>query len=544
MKKILLLILFTLSVFFAYGATKEEIMFEDKLDKTKYPVELDFKGTPLSDTLSIISKTSGVTIVAAAPIANLPIDLYLPKGQTLRRIIETIKNTNGLISIVNGDTMILSKETGTKDQIKAKGKVVGKVMEIDKLTGIKGVTLSLGDDVNTLVLSDVGGAFIINDVEPGTYILKATMRDYKPSGEIVEVKSNGVTTVEVVLARLQGAKGMEALEKDNKELGKVVEKNGAIADTEKVEILYADPKEVKDSLEKIVTLDSIAVAGNSLILKGISDNIKTAKNMIADLDKPKKQVRIKAKIWDVKKTVANSIGVDMTAGRASKNESSLSGVWPYVSAGKGSEFGDVTLGGSGLKLNFTGFLGSETDVFTASVNMLKRTQDSEITAEPSVVTLDGKAAKINITQEVIVGETETTDDDGKTTKEPLFKEAGVVLEVTPSVKPDGKTVELELYTKISRFVNTSDYGATAAEDKQESTTKIIVRDGETIRIGGLTRVDRTNAIDKVPLLGDIPLLGKLFQKKTDDNIERNLYIEITPEIMDLSRSATKAAVAK
>ena len=164
MKKILLLILFTLSVFFAYGATKEEIMFEDKLDKTKYPVELDFKGTPLSDTLSIISKTSGVTIVAAAPIANLPIDLYLPKGQTLRRIIETIKNTNGLISIVNGDTMILSKETGTKDQIKAKGKVVGKVMEIDKLTGIKGVTLSLGDDVNTLVLSDVGGAFIINDV--------------------------------------------------------------------------------------------------------------------------------------------------------------------------------------------------------------------------------------------------------------------------------------------------------------------------------------------------------------------------------------------
>jgi hypothetical protein len=175
--------------------------------------------------------------------------------------------------------MILSKETGTKDQIKAKGKVVGKVMEIDKLTGIKGVTLSLGDDVNTLVLSDVGGAFIINDVEPGTYILKATMRDYKPSGEIVEVKSNGVTTVEVVLARLQGAKGMEALEKDNKELGKVVEKNGAIADTEKVEILYADPKEVKDSLEKIVTLDSIAVAGNSLILKGISDNIKTAKRL-------------------------------------------------------------------------------------------------------------------------------------------------------------------------------------------------------------------------------------------------------------------------
>ena len=83
------------------------------------------------------------------------------------------------------------------------GKVVGKVVEIDKMTGIKGVTLSLGDDVNTLVLSDVGGAFIINDVKAGTYILKATMRDYKPSGEIVEVKPNGVTQITVILSRLK-----------------------------------------------------------------------------------------------------------------------------------------------------------------------------------------------------------------------------------------------------------------------------------------------------------------------------------------------------
>lgn len=543
MKKLLLIILFVVSVVLMYGAAKEEIAFDERLERTRYPVELDFKGTPLSDALSIISKTSNVTIVASSTIANLPIDLYLPKGQTLKRVIDTIKSTNGLTSKVVNDTMILSKDIENKITIGQKGKVVGKVVEIDKLTGIKGVTLSLGDDVNTLVLSDVGGAFIINDVEPGTYILKATMRDYRPSGEIVEVKAGGVTQVEVVLTRLQGTKGIESLEKENKELGKVIDKNGAIADTEKVEILYADPKEVKESLEKIVTLDSIAIAGNSLILKGISDNLKTAKNMITDLDKPKRQVRIKAKIWDVKKEVANTLGMDMLAGRASKNESSLSSVWPYKKAGNGTEFGNVAMGSTGMKLNFTGFLGSADDVFSLTLDMLKQTQDSEITAEPSVVTLDGKSASINITQEVIVGQTETTDDDGKTTKEPLFKEAGVVMEVTPTVKPDGKTVELEIYSKISRFIPTTNYDATSAEDKQETKTKIIVRNGETIRIGGLTRVDRGSSENKVPILGDIPVLGTLFKKNIESNVERNLYVEITPEIIELGRNAVQVEAA-
>ena len=116
MKKLLLIILFVVSVVLMYGAAKEEIAFDERLERTRYPVELDFKGTPLSDVLGIISKMSGITIVAASNTVNMPVDLYLPRGQNLKKIIDTLKTTNGLTSKLINDTMVLSKVDPTTTQ--------------------------------------------------------------------------------------------------------------------------------------------------------------------------------------------------------------------------------------------------------------------------------------------------------------------------------------------------------------------------------------------------------------------------------------------
>ena len=153
--KLVAILLVLFSVFISYAASQgEQTDFEDKLEETKYPVELDFKGTPLSDALSIISKTSNISIVAASDVADLPIDLYLPTGQNLKKIIDTIKSTNGLVSkIVNG-TMILTEKIEIVDTI-LKGQVLGKVTEIDKITGIKGVTLSILDNMLPVLLFSI-----------------------------------------------------------------------------------------------------------------------------------------------------------------------------------------------------------------------------------------------------------------------------------------------------------------------------------------------------------------------------------------------------
>ena len=69
---------------------------EDKINKIVYSKELDFKNVPLADVLSIITKTSGVTIVPDATVGNINVDIYFGKGQSLGEIIRTIKLTHNL----------------------------------------------------------------------------------------------------------------------------------------------------------------------------------------------------------------------------------------------------------------------------------------------------------------------------------------------------------------------------------------------------------------------------------------------------------------
>ena len=80
--------------------------------------------------------------------------------------------------------------------------VRGKVTETDGITGIRGVTLSLGDDVNTLVLTNNEGEFIIYDIAIGTYILKYTAKGYKPGGEIVEIKNERIKNINIIMSKL------------------------------------------------------------------------------------------------------------------------------------------------------------------------------------------------------------------------------------------------------------------------------------------------------------------------------------------------------
>lgn len=509
-KTLVTLLLMIFSVILCYGADAD---FEKKLKTIRIPSESDFKGQPLSDVLSSISKISNVSIVAASEVADLKIDLYLPSNQTLEKIIETIKTTNGLIGEIRNDTLILKRaSTRTIETIKY-GKVVGKVTEIDKITGIKGVTLSLGDDVNTLVMSDVGGAFIMDNVKPGTYILKAVSKGYVPTSEIIEVKPAEDTKINLVLAKLSTGPARPGTEEKGA-IGKVITDKGDIKNTKMIEVTYADPGEIKSIVAPIVPLDNIVIdpKNNVLILIGTEDNIATAETLIKKLDVSTKQIRIKARIFDVNKSNANSLGINWNVGKKD-GDYDFTGKAGYNNQGLTLTFSDVA-----------------EDALKASLDILASTSDAKIEAEPSVVTLNGEKARLAVTDEEIVGTTDVTNKDGSSSRAPLFKEAGIVLEVTPSIKTD-KTILVDIYCKVSKFSNDAVY-SNAAEKKSDTKTKIRVKNGEPIRIGGLLRKDTTKGVSKVPLLGDIPIIGMAFRNTLQNEINRELWIEIIPEVID------------
>jgi general secretion pathway protein D len=153
-------------------------------------------------------------------------------------------------------------------------------------------------------------------------------------------------------------------------------------------------------------------------------------------------------------------------------------------------------------------------------HMLQSNQDLVISAIPSILIADGETGEFKIAEEVIVGEEKNENDDtGKTTYTPLFREAGIILQVSPFIQDDN-SVLLKVKIEVSNFKlrkeNSSETGTYNAEGGSKIgrsvVTTIKIKNGETIFIGGLKRVILHNLESKVPLLGNIPLLGNLFKK--------------------------------
>ena len=141
----------------------------------------------------------------------------------------------------------------------------------------------------------------------------------------------------------------------------------------------------------------------------------------------------------------------------------------------------------------------------------------------------------------------------------LTRDVGVILNVTPSVGADRKTINLTLIPEVSELKDWIDYGITYSSSSggvnyipirqpvfrtQNVSTSVIVNDGETVVLGGLIEEKKTKVHDKIPLLGDLPILGRLFRHDYEQSNKMNLMIFVTAKLItangeDLHPSETK-----
>ena len=127
---------------------------------------------------------------------------------------------------------------------------------------------------------------------------------------------------------------------------------------------------------------------------------------------------------------------------------------------------------------------------------------------------------------------ERTISEGSITETINFKEVGVKLEVTPHVTRDGM-LRLHIMPEFGVFVErvtltTSDVPVV---DTRKVDTIALVKDGQTVVLGGMRKKDVSKEINKVPLLGDIPVLGRLFRFEGEDTAVTELIVFITPRII-------------
>jgi general secretion pathway protein D len=155
-------------------------------------------------------------------------------------------------------------------------------------------------------------------------------------------------------------------------------------------------------------------------------------------------------------------------------------------------------------------------------------QDVNILSTPHILTTDNEEAKILIGQSISYPQSDIIDN--VTRQSYIYKDVGLTLKITPYINPDGY-VKLEISLKIDNVIPGSMESGPPWTTKREAETTVVVRDRQTVIIGGLLKDDQSDTFNRVPCLGEIPLLGWAFRNMSKRKEKTNLQVFLTPHII-------------
>ena len=268
---------------------------------------------------------------------------------------------------------------------------------------------------------------------------------------------------------------------------------------------------------------------NSIIALESGERLDELRRIVAQLDVPVRQVMIEARIVEAGVDFEKSLGVRWGGALRNAGNWSAGGITrpagPDLKPGNvGSPFVDLGILGttSGLGIAYV----ANNVLLDLELTAMEKTGNGEIISQPKVVTSDKETAKILKGTEIPYQESSSS---GATSVS--FKEASLSLEVTPQITPDNSVIMEVIVTK-----DEPDY-MNKVQDvppirKNEVRAKVLVRDGETIVIGGVFSNTQSKVVDKVPFLGDLPYVGRLFRRDVVLEKKSELLVFLTPRIMN------------
>ncbi len=304
-------------------------------------------------------------------------------------------------------------------------------------------------------------------------------------------------------------------------------------------------------------------ATNTLVITEVASRIDDLIGYINDLDIRTPQVQIKAKIIFVNRTEIEDLGVTYDLGSQTqffnrlvtrKDPSTftpvdLNGDGVPDAIGGGDNFEKdvniIDLGGNALSaianasqqvaspalsLIFSTAIGKFD--LTAFLDALQEVRLADIQAEPSITTLDNREAEIVVGEQTPIRTIQPAAVGGRAVQQANieFKETGIILRVTPHVT-NNRMILMTLHSERSNLLPAaSDLGFTF--QTQRASNQLLVADGETAVIGGLTVTQVSVSKSGIPILVDLPFIGRLFGQTRTQEDKRDLLILVTPHIVD------------
>ncbi len=281
-------------------------------------------------------------------------------------------------------------------------------------------------------------------------------------------------------------------------------------------------------------------ATNALVITASKSDYIVLENVIKKLDIMRQMVYIEALLMEVSVTKNFALGVEWMIGKdigsyqgndvvafgSSTSESSNLGALPGALppgltagiVGEAITIGDITF-----------------PSIAAVIRAYEKDTDVHILSTPQLMTMDNEEAEIIVADNIPYltsqqATNQSVDGNNINYNNYEFKDVGVTLKITPQINQE-RFVRLKINQEVSQVVGTEGEGLPITLKRQAKTT-VVIKDGHTVVIGGLIAEVLSKTDSQTPCLGDIPGLGWLFKSTGTEGDKKNLYIFITPHIVE------------
>jgi general secretion pathway protein D len=275
---------------------------------------------------------------------------------------------------------------------------------------------------------------------------------------------------------------------------------------------------------------------NALIMTGPLDRLEGLESIVRQLDIRRAQVLVEAIIAEISQDKARELGVQFVAADTSGSGDRPAALTSFGTGGSNilEIATESALPGSGLTLGGLSEGSGGTD-FGVLIRALASDANNNILSTPSLVTLDNEEAEIVVGQNVpfVTGSFSSNQTGGSATN-PFQtierRDVGITLKVKPQIN-EGDTVKMNIEQEVSSLPSSAQTTADVVTNKRSLKTTVLVKDDQTLVLGGLIDDTVRTTDERVPLLGDIPVLGRLFQYQRTNKIKQNLMVFLHPRIL-------------
>ena len=313
--------------------------------------------------------------------------------------------------------------------------------------------------------------------------------------------------------------------------------------TQVVYLHYVDAKEIVPILKSLAIsiqndkkeTNAISIeaseSANALVINAPPSILQTMKRVVSELDIRRAQVLVEALVVEVSGDVADDLGVTWITDPDQNVVGAVNtlGSLPLV---------DIDLSASSSTNGFSPARGMTFGYFDngdlqAAIRALSATQNANILSTPSIVAIDNEEASLLVGQNVPFRTGQSTSS-ASSTSDPFTtierQDIGISLVVTPRIN-EGDAITLEIKQTTETIAPSVESASDIITNKREVLTKALIKDDQTLVLGGLISDEETEIVEKVPFLGDIPLIGKLFSSKGVNHSKKNLMVFIHPIIL-------------